>query len=180
MATRLIAITGKARSGKDTIAKHLWAHHGYTRIALADPIKLAVQDMFGLTAEQTWDADLKEIVIDYWGLSPREMFQQVGSNAMKPIFGDAVWFKRWLLSYGPLALTDDIVVPDVRFDDEATALLDYGAKIIEVIRGEKLVGHTAEHESEAGLTIRPHFIIRNDGTVEELIAKVEQIMGELA
>ena len=36
---KLIGITCKARSGKDTIARHLWAQHAFTRIAFADPLK---------------------------------------------------------------------------------------------------------------------------------------------
>jgi dephospho-CoA kinase len=57
---KLIGITGKARSGKDTIARHLWAQHAFTRIAFADPLKLAAQSIFGLTHDQTWNDDLKK------------------------------------------------------------------------------------------------------------------------
>jgi hypothetical protein len=34
-----IALVGKARSGKDTIANHLVEWYGYTRVAFADPLK---------------------------------------------------------------------------------------------------------------------------------------------
>lgn len=37
--THIIGLSGVARSGKDTAALHLAAAHGYTRFALADPIK---------------------------------------------------------------------------------------------------------------------------------------------
>jgi hypothetical protein len=37
--THIIGLSGVARSGKDTAALHLAGAHGYTRFALADPIK---------------------------------------------------------------------------------------------------------------------------------------------
>ncbi|GGG68590.1 hypothetical protein GCM10011374_36200 [Kocuria dechangensis] len=39
MASSFIGLTGYKRSGKDTAGAHLVASHGYTRLALADPIK---------------------------------------------------------------------------------------------------------------------------------------------
>ena len=55
---KLIGITGKARSGKDAIAKFAWSQYGFTRIAFADAVKLSAQAKFGLTAAQTWDDEL--------------------------------------------------------------------------------------------------------------------------
>lgn len=55
----LIGICGRARSGKDTIANILVKEFGFTRVALADPIKRAARDFFDLTWEQCW-GDLKD------------------------------------------------------------------------------------------------------------------------
>jgi hypothetical protein len=46
--TVIIGLNGVARSGKDTAALHLTASHGFTRFALADPLK-----------EQTYDLDAR-------------------------------------------------------------------------------------------------------------------------
>lgn len=46
--THIIGLNGVARSGKDTAALHLVASHGYTRYALADPLK-----------EQTYELDAR-------------------------------------------------------------------------------------------------------------------------
>jgi hypothetical protein len=176
---KLIGITGKARSGKDTIAKHLWAEHEFTRIALADPLKLAAQHMFGLSDDQTWNPDFKEVVIPYWGMSPRQMFQDLGTKAAKGTFGSDVWVKRWLLSYKPLHKTDDVVVPDVRVDVEAEAIRQLGGVIVEVRRGTGLVGSTGAHETELGLSTLPDYVIENYGTREELHARIDEIVGVL-
>lgn len=175
----LVGITGKARSGKDTIAKHLWTQHEFTRIALADPMKRAAQQMFGLTDAQTWSDELKEVVIPYWGMSPRQMFQKLGTEAAKGTFGDDVWAKRWRLSYDMLRETDHVVVPDIRFDIEADMIRALGGFIIEVRRGTGLSGSTGAHASELGLSTLPEVFIDNEGTVEELHRAFDKLVGSL-
>ena len=176
---KLIGLTGKARSGKDTISKILFARHAFTRIALADPLKMAAQQMFGLTRAQTWDDDLKEVVIPHWGMSPRQMFQLLGTEASKPVFGDDVWVKRWNLSYATLKDTDDVVCTDIRFDVEREMIKSHGGVIIEVQRGPGLIGSTGDHASERGLSTLPDFVIDNSGTLEDLAAKLDVIVGKL-
>ena len=173
---KLIGITGKARSGKDTIAEYLWGRHAFTRIAFADPLKLAAQAMFGLSAAQTWDADQKEVVIPHWGMSPRQIFQLLGTEAAKPVFGKDIWIKRWRISYDMLSRTDHIVVPDVRFDEEAEAIRGLGGVIVEVQRGVGLQGSTGTHASELGLLKLPDYVIDNNGTLEDLFMQVENVI----
>lgn len=175
---KLIGIAAKARSGKDAIATYLWEKYGFTRIAFADPIKVAAQSMFGLTHEQAWNDELKEKVIPYWGLSPRQMLQQLGTDASKPVFGPDVWIKRWGMSYSTLMETDDIVVPDVRCDLEASYLRMLGGVIIHLERPDAQA--VSSHISEAGTTVFPEdrYII-NNGTLEDLYAKVEIVLGTM-
>lgn len=173
---KLIGITGKARSGKDTIAKHLFHQHAFTRIAFGDPVKLTAQQAFGLSEAQTWDDEYKEVVIPYWGMSPREIFQKVGTDAMRNTFGANVWIKRWSLSYLLLKDTDHIVVPDVRFDNEAELIRNLGGIIVDVQRGTGLTGSTGDHASEKGLSSLPDYVINNSGTLDELYAQVDYLV----
>lgn len=176
---KLIGITGKARSGKDTIARMLFAQHAFTRIAFADPLKLAAQQMFGLSKEQTWGDHKKEEVIPYWGMSPRQMFQLLGNEAVNPVFGADIWIKRWSMSYAIFRDTDDIIVPDVRFDHEAAHIRSLGGVIVEVLRGPGLVGSTGDHVSERGLSTLPEYTIDNNGTLEDLRVKVMSLVEGL-
>ena len=175
---KLIGITGKARSGKDTIAKYLWAHYGFTRIALADPLKLAVQQAFSLTQAQLGD-ELKDVVIPYWGIAPRQMYQQIG-DSFKEKFGEDFWIKRWRLSYGHFMDTDHVVVPDVRFDNEVNEIRAFGGVIIRVIRGTGLEGEAGQHKSEAGITLPVNYTIDNRGSLADLHAEVDRIVRSLA
>ena len=174
---KLIGITGKARSGKDAIAKFAWSQYGFTRIAFADPVKMAAQAKFGLTIEQTWRDELKEVVIPHWGMTPRQIFQMEGTEAGRDVFGNDLWIKRFMLSYNLLKDTDDIIVPDVRFDNEAYAIKALGGIIIEVRRGQAgLSGSAASHVSESGLSLPADYVIENEGTLEELHEKFEAIV----
>lgn len=176
--TKLIGIHGKARSGKDTCAKHLWAEYGFTRIAFADPLKLAAANVFGLSREQTWDDTIKETTIPYWDLSPRRMFQLLGTDAVKPIFGEDVWIKRWLISYNFLKDTDDVVVPDVRSDLEAKAIRDLGGAILHLVRSDVVA--VAAHSSESGITYQQgDFYLTNDGTIEQLNADLDDLVRQM-
>ncbi len=176
---KIYGIIGKARSGKDTVAKHLWAKHAVTRIAFADPLKLAAQHMFGLTGPQTWDDSLKEVVIPHWGMTPRRMFQLLGTEASKPIFGNDIWTKRWQVTYEILKDTDDVVIPDVRFDVEVDMIRSLGGYIIEVQRGHGLDGDAGAHASESGISSMPDYRLDNNGTLEELAKQIDDMVEHL-
>lgn len=169
---KIIGITGKARSGKDTIARHMWSNYAFMRIAFADPLKRAAQSAFGLTSHETYNEELKEVVIARWGLSPRQIFQHVG-DLFKAQYGDDFWVKRWLIGYDLFKDTDDIVVPDVRFDNEAEMIRRLGGIIIEVRRGPGLVGSTGDHISERGLSTLAEIVIENEGTLQELYSQID-------
>lgn len=173
---KLIGITGKARAGKDTMAEYLQCEFGFVRLPFADPLKMAAQNIFGLTDAQTWDDEVKETKIDHWGMSPREIFQKLGTEAVKGTFGSEVWIKRWMITYELIKGTDTVVVPDVRFDLEASVIRSRGGIIVEIRRGTGLEGETAQHVSEQGLTLVPDFVIENFGTKKELYASLDALV----
>ncbi len=79
----IIGLAALARSGKDTVASMLLSYPGVAAYALADPLKLGCQALFGLTEDETWCDDIKEQPIDLWARSPREFFQTVGTEWMR-------------------------------------------------------------------------------------------------
>lgn len=54
MASNIIAISGKAGSGKDTVAEYLVEKHNFTKIAFADPIKRFAKDVFSFNVDELW------------------------------------------------------------------------------------------------------------------------------
>lgn len=80
---KIIGLAAVARSGKDTVASILLSNDNVAAYALADPLKAGCQHLFGLTDAQTWDDNCKEVIIPRWGRSPRQLFQEVGTEWMR-------------------------------------------------------------------------------------------------
>ncbi len=167
---KLIGLTGLAKSGKDTIAALLFHYHDFTPMAFAGPLKEAAEAAFGLPSFYFHDQDLKEQVLSYWGMTPREILQKMGTEAMQPVFGKDFWVRRWIAGYAALKDTDNVVVSDVRFQAEADAVRGLGGTIIHVKRqGAGLCGDLAEHSSEAGVMYADgDVVLENNGTIEDL------------
>jgi dephospho-CoA kinase len=173
---KLIALTGKARSGKDLTAQLLgYKKPGYIRIALADPLKKAVQAAFGLSYGEVHSPHLKEQIIEYWGMSPRQIMQQFG-DAMKEKFGEDIFVKRWEIEYNSTQRSTNVVVPDCRCDVEADRFRELGGVIVEVQRGTGLVGSTGAHRTELGLSTLPDFVIDNRGDMDQLESEVRRLL----
>jgi hypothetical protein len=155
------------------VVEYLWHHYEFCRISFADPLKRAAQEIFGLSDDQTWSRDQKEVDDPRWGMSPRRMFQLLGTEAMQPTFGREVWIKRWKISYDLVKESDHVVVPDVRFEPEAQYIRSLGGLILRVDRDvdNGLSDEAKAHVSEAGLLSVDH-VIDNNKTLADLEAAV--------
>lgn len=145
---RLIGVTGRAGAGKDTLADYICITEGFQRYSLASPIKAAVQAAFSLPGT-IWDRDQKEAVIPWIGKSPRQLAQTMGTEWGR----DHVATDIWLRCLGQViealpAEVPGLIVPDVRFENEARYILDHGGVIVRVVRDVTAV---AAHASEAGI-----------------------------
>lgn len=79
----IIGLAALARSGKDTVASMLLKRENVAAFALADSLKAGCQALFGLTSDEAWSDAIKEEVVDLWSLSPRQMFQMLGTEWMR-------------------------------------------------------------------------------------------------
>lgn len=174
----LIGITGKARSGKDTLADILFTHHEFTPTAFAGPLKEACMSAF----DEDWDnfttQEGKASINTYWDMTRRKILQDFG-ECMCKTFGEDFWIKRWMIDYADLDHTDHIVVTDVRKDIEANAIRGLGGVIVQLQRdGAGLAGTEAQHVTEQGVTLlKGDVIVRNNGTIEELRATASKIVA---
>jgi hypothetical protein len=168
----LVGISGKAGSGKDTLATAIVKNLPLSRVThFAEPLKDAVRDIFGFSYDQVNDSQLKEIIDPYWGISPRQALQKLGTEGCRDVFGKDIWVKsflqRALSTYSPIS---GLVVADVRFIEEFTALKRCGAVMVRIHRNVSTTSHTT-HSSETGLDGQDldwDFVIDNHGTLEEL------------
>jgi len=81
----IIGLIGIKRSGKDTFADYIVEKYGYEKYSFAGPLKDACKIMFCLNNEQI-DGNLKEVIDPRFGISPRHMFQFMGTEVMRELF----------------------------------------------------------------------------------------------
>jgi len=142
MATTVIAISGKRRSGKNTAASairqalqkdiHFPEGQRVEELAFADPIKRCVGELFGFSEEQL-DGDLKEKPDARWdGVTPRRVLQFFGTEMMQfklqellPGLGRHFWTRCLVEKIRGLSSSSSSVVAivtDLRFRHEWEAL----------------------------------------------------------
>jgi hypothetical protein len=174
----LIGITGKARSGKDTAAR-FFCQAGFRQTAFAEPLKQISSILCHEPLDFFNDDALKEQITPLMGATRRRVMQLVGSEAVKPLFGDDIWTRHLIQRLKIGTYGDKVVVSDVRYDYEAQALLERGGYIIEMRRrGAGLLGQAAQHSSEAG--VNPEmvdFFVDNNGSVGELSHELGKILS---
>jgi hypothetical protein len=171
----VIGLCGAARSGKDTVADWLVTEMDYERIAFADPIKDMICTMLDVNLE--WIDRNKEVEMEGIG-SPRKLLQTLGTEWGRKLVNKELWITlarrdiKLLCSYWSCP---GVVIPDVRFDNEACMILnDYGGQIWKVERDNAPA--IAPHVSEAGIDQRLITrTITNNGDIEDLFAQLKQL-----
>lgn len=195
----LVGITGYAQHGKDTVAKRLVSTHGYTRMGFADALKdLAltldpVVDMHGNTLRMLVELEGWEGAKRY--AETRRILQVLGTEGARGTFGDDCWIraldKRWTESG-----IDQLVIPDVRFPNEAEWVYRNGGVMLRVVRLLSEVcdecdehpvdahfydgGADRRHESERYVLGLPvDAVIWNVGTVDDMNPTIDSIVSDI-
>lgn len=134
MATHLIGLSGRKRSGKDTFANQLVTAHGYTRFAFADKLReaaLAIDPIVGRGECGCCWTRLSDIIEDFgWeGVKDseheaevRRTLQRVGVTA-RELDAD-IWVRPVMEAVA--ALDGPAVVTDMRFPNEHAAIMASG------------------------------------------------------
>ncbi len=164
----LIGFAGKARAGKDTAAKFLCDEYQCLHYYFAKPIKESIKIMFQLTEEQEHN---KEVAIEPWGISPRTMYQRIGTEVGRSLDPN-IWVKNAeiFVNKNP---GRTVVISDVRFSNEAMWIRNRGGVVINIIRKDspKITEHG--HASEHGMVEKDYdFTIHNNGTKEDLFSSI--------
>lgn len=167
-----VVLSGKMRSGKDTVADYLIKEFGFKRFAFGDELKRYYHELFGNTEGK-----------------PREGYQKFGQLMRQ--FKPDVWVDKCfdnIINY-PL---DDIVITDLRQPNEYERCKKEGYIIIKVEcddeirlnrmneKGDKFTLSDLNHETESYIDSFEHdFLIENNLNVEHLHNQVDQIMSKL-
>lgn len=178
----LIGITGKAGSGKTTLGNIL-VKRRFIDVAFADTLKSAAAIIFALPIEYFYDFELKEKPIGFWQLSPRQMLQKLGTEACRNNIDKDIWIKSLEASLSAnFSPNNDIVITDVRFDNEAEMIRKKGGIVFHIVtsRESQLDDDTKAHASEVEVEFKQgDFLLWNDGTIDDLETEVSWLLNKL-
>lgn len=197
---QIIAIAGKAGSGKDTIADYITSKYlNCWTESFASPLKRACAEAFGIPLANFNDSRIKEIEDLPWNTSPRKIAQFVGTEMFRdqiphllPETGNDFWVQRmaYLLA-GDIQTEgganydedDTIVIPDLRFQNEYDWLVSQNAVIIHLTRpnASDTVGIPG-HASELGFALDTNYDnnwhLFNDKSRGDLYDQVDIILKD--
>jgi len=175
----IVGITGKKGHGKDTVGE-AFTKKGFQRDSFAAPLKEAVKVALGMTDEQVHGTvDVKETVDPRYGITPRWALQSMGTEWGRNLINEDVWSIA-CLSRIENSGTEDWVITDTRFVNEADLIREKGGIIIKVVRPGANTGEFENHSSEQQVDlIKPDHTIINDGTIKELEAQVQRLVEKL-
>jgi hypothetical protein len=168
-------------SGKTTVANYLRDQYGYQVTPFAKPLRsmmTALLESFGIPAKEIAFllSDGKETpILEIPGTpTARRMMQLLGTEWGRQRVHERIWVASWqaLAAQHPLVVADDC-----RFPNEYAAVKAIpGGQVWRITRQSAVI--TSVHASEGALdAVAVDAEIANDGTVAELLAKVDGILG---
>lgn len=190
----LIGLTGRAGSGKDTTYETIYALFNdvrpVVRLAFADVLKRSAlacfadfDDDWSEVADKIKASGNIKIEVDgeeLCNVTGREFFQRYGTEAHRYLFGDDFWIDSMLpplepLDFGPFLHSSEIyVITDVRYDNEAARIREYGGVIWQVERPGDNISESL-HASELGISEDlVDFLLVNDGSLDDLKEEISK------
>jgi hypothetical protein len=188
----VIGITGRAGAGKTTVANwFLRNHKNVIKYSFASPLKAMFYELVRYALPSKWPTkpgdyinspDLKEQPMPFLdNHTPRRLMQTLGTEWGRNTVAEDFWLK---LAQNKLERqfghtfhslknrTVAAVFDDVRFANEAAMLRDYKGCIVRI---ERPGDNPASHHTSEDMDFDADVVIVNDGTEDDLIAKVASL-----
>ena len=173
----LVGFAGKARAGKSTAAECLAREYGFTTVALADPIKRVLREIFNFDEDDLWgdhnrmSPDKRFPLANGGFLTTRHCMQSLGTFWGRDACYPDIWIDYLIRTVIKIETGDcgynrvrglaerlaahgfrnstDVVVPDVRFKNEIDKIHKHGGFVFLIKRpGAGLEGEAGKHRSE--------------------------------
>lgn len=177
----IIGVSGKMRSGKTTVSEmiQLMSDKNYSIHSFADKIKAMVSIATGVNYDEIDDKKNdflpKEFQHDEM-TTYRHMLQKFGTDAIRNNLGDNFWISSLFID-----LQDkDIIIPDVRFLNEAEEIKERGGLLIKVNNkhANNIISLENKHISEIEMDNYQDFdiVINNNSSIDDLLKEIEKII----
>lgn len=189
----IIGVCGLMGSGKSTIGDYL-QEFDFQPLSFGGAVKDAVAVIFSwdrkmLEGDTIKSRKWREVPDKFWGISPRQALQLMGTEAGRKVFGDKIWINSVRAQMKNPKM--DYIITDCRFPNEAKAIQEWGGSIIMVERGEHpewyadavrgdMNMYPDVHASEYSVAqCSYNFLIKNNKTKEHLEQCVENVISKL-
>lgn len=195
----ILGLHGPIGSGKDTAADAL-GPRGFTRMSFADPLRVAGSMVYGIPLRYFIDRELKESPLPNSKMTPRRVLQIMGTEVCRSI-EERLWVKRTMLriasamdARSEISMSHPnmisgaggikVVIPDVRFQNEADFVRFVGGRIVRLSRpyldAQQLMKKGGGHASESGISSHPTDIeLVNSGSIQEFKAATVNLLGDI-
>ncbi len=195
----IIGLTGRKRSGKSTAARYLVENHGFTELSFAEPLKrmaLAINPVVThmpvsgvCTAFQLADV----VLADGWERAKdeypevRRFLPRLGTEGVRAHIGQDTWVNLAELEIirvireneqADQVSESNIVFADVRFENEAALIREWGGVVIEIYRPSQ-GDPEPEHSSEAGVRA-DHLAVNPEGDKSVLFSVLDYCASKVA
>lgn len=193
----IVGLTGKAGSGKDTVADRLVDRHGFTKMSFAGPLKdvlRSIDPILGMdvmrpgqliTVTQALEACGGEEGVKKVYPAYRKYLQKLGTEGIRK-YDEDFWINCALTELSKLDRNARVVFTDCRFPNEADvfhyALPRDTAELWMVDRPEELRGNgqVSAHSSEAFVGFMDEDItVHNNGSISDLYWIVDSLARDL-
>lgn len=185
MVTKLkIAISGKARSGKNTLAEQILEILGQDCkiFAFADPMKEIVMTMFPASnPEHLWGpSEFRSMLMPGTESSYRDLLLELGALGRR--YCQNTWINATIAMVDKyLSDHNNVLISDVRFKNELRAIKESGFYTIRIVRPGN--PYSLDDISEKDLDDVPDtdfdFVLINDGSLEELSNKTRDLLRSI-
>lgn len=169
----IVGMMGYARSGKDTVANYLNYKYGFVRHSFSKGVHEALMALDPIVETHYRYSDL----IHTWGYEGakgnpevRRLLQRMGTEVGRNLIDRDIWVKQVMREI-KLNLGQNHVITNVRYTNEATAVLDQGGVLLKVTRLG--VGPLNDHDSERIPELHTLTELTNDGTLADLHRQVD-------
>lgn len=197
----LIGLVGKKGVGKSTVSKFLnQSERNFVECAFSDALKKILQTLFFLNSTQLYGSQ-KDIIDEKLDVSPRQLMQIVGTQLFRNHLREhlpelklninesleqnlnedrSVWI--WHLEKRIIELmqcTRNVIVSDVRFENEVHCIKRLGGIIIHIHRPSLVSEDTHSSEMLSIPNEDVDYEIINDGNLEDLRNNVKKIISQI-
>lgn len=143
----IIGISGKKRSGKDTLAKFITEVYPKVEIKkFASSLKSICAILTGRPVSDFYNHSKYEEILPFYNMNLRQFQQYVGTDVFRKNFSKDIWINCLFQQYQE---NDFWVISDVRFKNEANAIKENGGYLFRVNRPDLV--STDNHSSETDL-----------------------------